>query len=85
MRKKFDRIDPNHVPRNMYPSKADKIKAQKIHWRRPEKAQQVDNGMISHLTKHFLVWETDPSRWDLFGVDTPKKTKNGKSNEDDFW
>jgi len=50
-------------------------KAKRIHNQRPKKAREVDNSLLSHTTKYLHVWETDPSRWDMWGVDTPKKKR----------
>jgi len=59
------------------PSKSALKKARKIHAQRPKKAREVDNSLMSHVTKHLEVWKSDPSRWDMLGVDTPKKKKRG--------
>lgn len=60
---------------NDKPSKSALRKARKINAQRPQKARDVDNSILSQVTKHYEVWKTDPSRWDMYGVDTPKKKR----------
>ena len=62
---------------NDKPSPSTLRKAKRIHAQRPKKAREVDNSLLSQTTKHLAVWQTDPSRWDIWGVDTPKKKKRG--------
>ena len=62
---------------NNKPSRSAVRKARKIHAQRPKKARDVDNSLLSQTTRHLAVWKTDPSRWDMLGVDTPKKKKRG--------
>ena len=62
---------------NDKPSPFTLRKAKKIHAQRPKKAREVDNSLLSQTTKHLAVWQTDPSRWDIYGIDTPKKKKRG--------
>lgn len=62
---------------NSYPKPTPSTlrKAKRIHAQRPKKAIEVDNAILSHVTKYLPVWQTDPSRWDIWGVDTPKKKR----------
>ena len=66
------------MERNMHPkpSKSDYQKARNAHKKRPSHAQDVDNAELSQVTPFYNVWITDPSRWDIWGVDTPKKRRN---------
>ncbi len=69
------RLTRKSIPKKYRPSKKDLRQAKKIHHRRSEKAQEVDEAMLSKLTKSSDVYVTDPSRWDMFGVDVPKKVR----------
>ncbi len=50
-------------------------KAKRHHKTRSKKAQDVDNALLSKLTKSYEVWKTDPSRFDMMGVDTPNRRR----------
>jgi len=57
------------------PSRSTVRRAKRLHKTRPKKAQEVDNAILSKTTTSFDVYKTDPSRWDIFGVDTPKRKR----------
>ena len=49
--------------------------------RRSKHAQEVDRGTLAQLTKIPEVWNSDPSRFDFMGVDTPFQSKPKRFNK----
>ncbi len=57
------------------PSSSTLRKAKRLHATRSKKAREVDEALLSRTTTNFEVFKTDPSRWDVLGVDTPKRRR----------
>lgn len=56
-------------------------KAQRIHAKRSPRARQIDESLKAPLAKSFEQWNSQPNRFDLPDVDTPKRQEQDKPFE----